>query len=273
MIIKVLVENTSISKDFGNEHGLSIYIETKEKKILFDVGASELFFKNAQKLNVNIADIDFLVISHGHYDHGGGLRTFLKENATAEVFAHRHAFEKHYTRRSNDEMHFIGIDENLKENRQLIATSDRFFIRKGVQVFSNVIHKEPLVKSNNGLLAEHDGQMIQDTFSHEQNLIIEEDGKTLLVTGCAHNGIVNILEYFKELKGHMPDYVIGGFHLSSHSSGNEDFATIDGISQYLLSTNVKYYTCHCTGIEAYGRLKSAMGDKIEYLPTGSEMVL
>ena len=110
MLIKTLVENTAISKDFGSEHGLSLYIETKKHKILFDVGASELFLQNAKKLGVNIADVDFLVISHGHYDHGGGLKTFLKENTKAEVFLHRLAFEKHYAIRPNDELEFIGLD-------------------------------------------------------------------------------------------------------------------------------------------------------------------
>jgi 7,8-dihydropterin-6-yl-methyl-4-(beta-D-ribofuranosyl)aminobenzene 5'-phosphate synthase len=71
MLIKTLVENTAISKDFGSEHGLSLYIETKKHKILFDVGASGLFLQNAKRLGVNIVDVDFLVISHGHCDHGG----------------------------------------------------------------------------------------------------------------------------------------------------------------------------------------------------------
>lgn len=110
MLIKTLVENTSISKDFGSEHGLSLYIETKKHKILFDVGASELFLQNAKKFDVSIADVDFLVISHGHYDHGGGLKTFFKENTKAEVFLHRLAFEKHYAIRPNDELEFIGLD-------------------------------------------------------------------------------------------------------------------------------------------------------------------
>lgn len=77
MLIKVLIENTAISKDFGCEHGLSLYIETGDRKILFDVGASELFLENAKKLGVDVSDVDYLVISHGHYDHGGGLRAFL----------------------------------------------------------------------------------------------------------------------------------------------------------------------------------------------------
>lgn len=273
MLIKTLVENTSISKDFGSEHGLSLYIETKKHKILFDVGASDLFLQNAKKLDVSIADVDFLVISHGHYDHGGGLKSFLHENTKAEVFLHRLAFEKHYAVRKNDEFDFIGLDEDLKQNKQIILTSDRFFINSGIQVFSNIIQRELRPKSNSGLLKEHKGQMIDDTFAHEQNLVVEEDGKTLLITGCAHNGIINILEHFHALKGRMPNYVIGGFHLSSRTGGDEDSEMIDRIGKYLIGTKAKYYTCHCTGIEAYGSLKSAMGDSIDYLSAGSEIII
>ena len=269
MLIKTLVENTSVSEDFGSEHGLSLYIETKKQKILFDVGASELFLQNAKKLGVNIVDVDFLVISHGHYDHGGGLKTFFEENTKAEVFLHRFAFEKHYAIRKNDELDFIGLDEDLKQNKQVVLTSDRFFISSGIQVFSNIVKREPRPKSNSGLLKGHRGQTVDDTFAHEQNLVIEEDGKTLLVTGCAHNGIINILEHFHTLKGRMPDYVIGGFHLSSRSGGNEDSEMTDRIVKYLLSTKAKFYTCHCTGIEPYKRLKAGMGDSIDYLSTGS----
>ena len=162
MLIKTLVENTSISKDFGSEHGLSLYIETKKHKILFDVGANELFLQNAKKLDVSIADVDFLVISHGHYDHGGGLKSFLHENTKAEVFLHRLAFEKHYAVRKNDEFDLIGLDEDLKQNKQIILTSDRFFISSGIQVFSNIIQRQPRPKSNSGLLKEHKGQTIDD---------------------------------------------------------------------------------------------------------------
>jgi 7,8-dihydropterin-6-yl-methyl-4-(beta-D-ribofuranosyl)aminobenzene 5'-phosphate synthase len=193
----------------------------------------------------------------------------LKENTKAEVFLHRLAFEKYYAIRPNKPLDFIGLDESLKQNKQIVFTSDRFFFGSGLQVFSNIIHRGPCPKSNSGLLTEHKGQTAEDTFAHEQNLVIEEDGKTLLVTGCAHNGIINILEHFHALKGRMPDYVIGGFHLSSRSGGNEDADTIDRIAKYLLGTKAKFYTCHCTGIEAYERLKSAMGDNIDYLPAGS----
>jgi len=271
MIIKTLVENTALSKNFGSEHGLSLYIEANSRKILFDVGASELFLENAKKLNVDISEVDYLIISHGHYDHGGGLRAFLRENTKAEVFLHRLAFEKYYALRSNDEPEYIGLDEELKQNKRIVFTSDRFFVSKGVQVFSNITRKEPLPKSNDSLLMKHDGKIVQDTFAHEQNLIIEEAGKTLLVTGCAHNGIVNILEYFHDLKRRMPNYVIGGFHLSSRSGGNEVHEMIDRIGKYLVDTKAKFYTCHCTGLEPYKRLKTIMGDSIDYLSAGSEI--
>ena len=78
MIIKVLVENNSISEDLGSEHGLSLYIEANGRKILFDTGASELYLENAKKMDVNIADAELLVLSHGHFDHGGGLKTNIR---------------------------------------------------------------------------------------------------------------------------------------------------------------------------------------------------
>ncbi|NLM18968.1 MAG: MBL fold metallo-hydrolase [Clostridiaceae bacterium] len=273
MLIKTIVENTAISEEFGSEHGLSLYIETKEHKVLFDVGASDLFLENAKKLNVNIADIDFLVISHGHYDHGGGLKAFLNKNTKATIFIHQLAFNKYYATRPNNKLDYIGLDENLKENKQIVFTSDSFLISDGLRLFSNVIQKGAPLKSNNGLLMEQNEQKIQDTFAHEQNLIIEEDDKILLITGCAHNGIVNILDHFYSLKGRMPDYAIGGFHLFSGSGGYETPERIDKIGEYLMDTKAKFYTCHCTGIEPYQRLKAAMGERVDYLAAGSKIII
>lgn len=269
MIVKALVENTAVSNDFLYEHGLSLYIETKERKILFDVGDSGIFLDNAKKLNVDIKEVDYLIISHGHYDHGGGLKTFLNENKNAKVFLRQLAFGEQYAKRSSEMLQYIGLEKGLKENERLIFTPDSYRICDGIEVFSNVEKIVPYPVSNNGLYTKQNGEMITDTFLHEQNLSIEENGKTLLITGCAHNGIINILEHFKKIRGCMPDYVIGGFHLSSRSGGDESPETIDKISNYLIKTNARYYTCHCTGKEQYKRLKVNMGDSIDYLKTGS----
>ena len=271
MIIKTLSENTSVSNQFCFEHGLSLYIETSDKKLLFDVGASGIFYENAKKLAVEISDIDFLVISHGHYDHGGGLETFLAENDKALVYIHNLAFEGYFAARDNSEIDYIGLEQKLKQNERIILTSDRFFITKGIEVFSNINCKQPIGKTNKGLMTKQQGQIISDSFAHEQILIIEENGKRALVTGCAHNGLINILEHFYMLKGCMPDYVIGGFHLSSRQGAAAADDELDKIAAYLQGTKAKYYTCHCTGEDAYNYLKNILGDDIEYIKAGSEI--
>ena len=100
MRIKVLAEDTSSNSSMKSEHGLSLYIETMGKKILFDTGASNLFLENAEKMGISIKDVDLAVISHGHYDHGGGLRGFFEENDKAKVYIHKKAFEPHFSKRS-----------------------------------------------------------------------------------------------------------------------------------------------------------------------------
>ena len=92
MKITCLAENTTSRPDIEAEHGLSLYIETNGKKILFDMGQGELFIRNAKRLGIDLSDVDIAVISHGHYDHGGGLRSFLEINKKAPVYISEHAF-------------------------------------------------------------------------------------------------------------------------------------------------------------------------------------
>lgn len=272
MKIKTLVENTAISDEYGSEHGLSLYIEMSNKKILFDVGASDLFLLNARKMNVDIADIDYLIISHGHYDHGGGLNTFLDVNSKAKVFMNKNAFSQCYALRENGRFEYIGLDQSLKGNMRIVMTENSFPIDNGIVVFSNVDSVYPLPTSNKGLFVKKNGDFIKDDFAHEQNLILKEDGITLLITGCAHNGIMNILEHAKKI-GISPDYVVGGFHLSSRSGGDQSIKGIKEIGNFLASTKARYYTCHCTGPDSFDILRAGIGEKINYLHSGSQVDL
>ena len=274
MIIRTLVENTSISKDLRSEHGLSLYIETKKHRLLFDLGASTLFIENAAKLGVDLSKIDLVIVSHGHYDHGGGLKAFLNENSKANIVLNQKAFGQYYAKKLGKENAYIGLDAALLPNDRFVFSQNRLVIDDELEVFSNIKGKKLLPVGNKDLLKKSGISFDEDDFAHEQNLIIRENGKTLLVAGCAHNGIVNIMEHILKEEKTPIDFVIGGFHLVNPAAKrNEDPALINQIGEYLKATKITYYTCHCTGIEPYKQLKGIMQDNIHYLATGSEIII
>ncbi len=272
MKITALAENISAVEGLGSEHGLSLFIETGKHKLLFDTGKSSLFAENAVKLGVDLQQVDICIISHGHYDHGGGLRTFLSLNTDSPIFVHQKAFGDYYANRVGAPREYIGLDKTLLPNERFMFSEGYSAINEGLEIFSNVTG-QTLVPSGNVDLFEKSGDaFIQDSFAHEQNLIISENGKTILIAGCAHRGIVNIVKSFRALKGKYPDVVVGGFHLYNRASnGSEDEHTVDAIGKYLLSTGATYYTCHCTGIDSFNSLKTVMAEKIEYLSTGNQI--
>lgn len=272
MIIKVLAENTAIREEFGAEHGLSFSIETSMHKLLFDMGASSLFAENAKRLDVDLAEVDLAILSHGHYDHGGGLRTFLEHNQVAPVYVHREAFGWHYSQRDNGELKYIGLDQSLADNPRLAFVGEHIVLDEELELFAGVKGERLLPTGNQSLFRLLDHTYEADPFRHEQNLIIREDDMSVLIAGCAHRGIVNILERFRELKGSYPNYVLGGFHLYSHSKRRtEEPEVLHELAEYLRQTAAGFYTCHCTGEDAYTQLKRLLGERISYVSAGSAL--
>ncbi len=271
MKISTLVENTSLSSEFKNVHGLSFYIETENHKILLDLGPNDFFIHNAEKLNIDIAKVDTVIISHGHFDHGGGLGTFLQKNKTAKIFIHKTAFED-YRIKVLVFSKYIGIDSSLKEYGQIVSTDDEYVIDTGLTLFSGVTERECFSNSNKALYVKNENGLVRDDFRHEQNLIINENGKYTLLSGCAHNGIINIQKKAEEIIGTQLDTVISGFHLfnpATKKSENKDL--IIEIANIMKTKKTKYYTCHCTGLTAMQTLKSVLGEQIEYLSAGYQI--
>ncbi len=259
MKIKVLVENTSIKESLEAEHGLSLYIETEKAKILFDSGKSGFLTENAEVMGVNLTEVDFAVLSHGHYDHGGGLSAFSKINKTAPIYINKNAFEEYY----NGTEKFIGLDKNIK-NTNVILTDDDHTIDEQIELFT-CNSQQPLYETESiGLNELKDGKFSQDRFLHEQYMLIKENGKRVLFSGCSHKGILNIIEWVK------PDIFVGGFHLMNLDPQTESKEKLDLIARKLIETDCMYYTCHCTGVEQYDYLKTKMKDKLKYISSGLE---
>lgn len=272
MILKTLVENNSISTDLKNKHGICFYIETNNHKILFDLGKDGLFLENAKKMNVNISEIDIVVISHGHVDHGGALRLFLKENNIATVYIRENAFDKHYGSVLGIKFN-VGIDEKLKNHPQIVFTKEVEKLDEELILFSAVELKTYLSTSNSNLFKEKNGGILKDDFDHEQSLIILENQKSILITGCSHAGIINIKNRAETIVNNTT-YIIGGFHLYNPiTKRTESNILIEEIARKLKGGCITYYTCHCTGKKAFNKMKDILLEQLNYLVVGSEIEL
>lgn len=268
-----LVENTKGSKGCLFEHGLSFYIETGGHKLLVDTGATDLFMKNAQILGVDLSQVQKLVLSHGHYDHSGGILSFAQINSKADIYMQRTAIGEYYHKEENEER-YIGIDRDIPTLPQVKFLNGNAKLADGVTVFSDVKGRKLWPDGNTVLKEKRDGEFVQDEFAHEQYLVLEENGKRVLISGCAHNGILNILERFEELYTGVPDAVVSGFHMKKKNGyTQEDYELIAQVAKELKKIPTMFYTGHCTGEEPYLLMKEIMGAQLTYIHSGDEIIL
>lgn len=269
MKVVTLLENDTLDKKLGFAHGLSLYIEVYGKKILFDLGPNNTYQKNAKQLDIDLEDIDYLIISHGHYDHGSGIKKFLKMNSKATVYLSKFAFET-YAKATGKRMDDIGIGKQPKSNRI------RYIYREKLELFPSIAvcdkvdyHKQVIGDSN--LRTYEDGQYVEDHFHHEIYLIISEEDNNVLFSGCSHKGINNILDAIEEDCNILITHIVGGLHFSHYDSFNftqTDF--LQKLGKKLASEkHMKVYACHCTGEEAFFELKQSLKSDLVRLKTGS----
>lgn len=261
MKIVSLIENTACAPCYASEHGLSLYLETGNKKILFDTGQTDAFADNAEKLGVELEAVDVAVISHGHYDHGGGIARFLKLNSHAPVYINRYAFGDYY----NATGKYIGLDKSLAQNGRLIFTDDALKIYEGLELVTCNERERAYPTDSAGLTEKCRDGFIPDSFRHEQYLIIREEGIKVVLSGCSHKGILNIMHWLE------PDVLAGGFHFMKKELSSDGNAFLNKASETLLGYNTMYYTCHCTGYLQYMYLKERMGAKLRYLAGGEKV--
>lgn len=265
--------------DLGNEHGLSALIETKANTILFDSGASDLFIQNSGHLNINLRAVDTVVLSHGHYDHGGGLAAFLKINDKATIYCGPGALDIHVAKLYGLFSRNIGLNRRALEPflSRFVTVETLSEIAPDVYVLPHIPFAYPAPNDMSKFYKKSANHLQKDDFTHEILLIVREANDLTVLTGCAHKGILNVVS---AVIGNFPSasvaVLVGGLHMMNPATkwllGTE--ADINHIGAELKKNNTlkKLYAGHCTGQKAYSLLRQQMGSKIESLMVGKQIV-
>lgn len=281
-----LTENTPGVEGCGYEHGLCFYIETEHHRLLMDTGQTDLFARNAEQLGIDLTLVDTVVISHGHYDHGGGLLHFARINPVAKIYIRASAFRPYYSIDSSGKPHYIGLAEGIRDLPGLVVIEDDlggsaeekepgiYRIDEELSLFSGIGMEHPIPSANDRLKVETEAGLVQDDFRHEQCLVIREGGRSVLLSGCAHHGILNILDRYRTLYGGSPDVVFSGFHMMKrHGYSGSDLLMIIDTALALKQTDTIFFTGHCTGQEPYEAMKKLMGDRLRYIHSGDKVLV
>ena len=278
MKITILIENSRNAEagSLKTQHGLCLLVETGKQKFLCDTGASDLFVHNAARLGLSPADCEFAVITHGHFDHGGGIGAFLEVNPAGRVYLHRRAFEAYYVRLFGLFRKYIGLDRTLLEKRPenfSFVTGAREVL-PDIHILSDVLITYPRPAGNKSLMRRDGGVMTPDTFRHEIILAVRESDGLVVFTGCSHQGLLNMIETVEaRFPGETIKALFGGFHFMHPLTGKltEEREQVARLGDALCCKAHlrKVYTGHCTGSAAYGILKERMGKKLERFVTGS----
>ena len=265
MQITALAENVSHGP-LVPEHGLSLYITAGDRRILFDVGPqSGVAFANAEKLGIDVREVDTVIISHGHDDHGGALGEFLRRNDRAAVYVQRSAFGSFYST-AGGKRRSIGLDEALAAHPRVRLLDGDHELDDTARLITAESGGPYRSEANDRLFA---GEYLDD-FRHEQDLVLREGDRTALITGCGHCGIVNILERTRDF---APQLVIGGFHLCvppAMTPVRDEL--LSALAQRLGEHPARFYTCHCTGQYSYEYLR-ARCPNVGYISCGETVTL
>lgn len=258
MKITVLNDNRCHNPLLNNEHGLSLYIEYEDKKMLLDTGASDIFKRNAEKLHINVNDVDVIFLSHGHYDHGNGLEYI---DSHPSLIMHPHACDYRQSKRTKTYGGLSLNHEELMNRFDLIETKEPYEYIKNVYFLGEIKRnnnfealKFPVI-TKNGL----DDEVLDDS-----GIVIQTNQGIVVISGCAHSGICNTVEYAKEVTNdHRVLAVMGGFHLKDN-----DEVTLKTIT-YMMDNDIQHiYLAHCTSDSVCDEFVRCLKDKVTVMSTG-----
>ena len=269
MKLTVLVDNKeNDAKKLRGEHGLSFFLQADDKNYLVDVGTTSLFIENANMLGIDIADTDYLILSHAHADHVGGLAAFLEINNKAKIYLSSNVCERNCFSTRHGFKRNISIDHKLLQlhKERFIFVEKNVAITENVKLISEIPHVFPMPKANATLLAND----IQDDFSHELAILVKSCNGATIISPCTHRGILNILETVKNYK--VINF-IGGLHLldSDEKNSYESEEEIIFFARKISKRNISISTGHCTGNTAKDIFLRELGERFTEFYSGYTM--
>jgi 7,8-dihydropterin-6-yl-methyl-4-(beta-D-ribofuranosyl)aminobenzene 5'-phosphate synthase len=278
MRVTSLVDNDRVetSGELTPEFGLSMLVEHGESTVLFDMGSTSAFADNAARLAVDIAAVDAAVVSHQHFDHGGGLAHFLGANSRAKIYLRDAPLADRRFKAFAVIDRPIGLDLELVERHR-----DRFeFVSDTAEIVPGIIlltaigstHQQP--RGNRRLYVRRETGYVQDPFDHELLMVVREDDGMVVFTGCSHSGVLNLIDAAIEAFPGTPiKAVFGGFHLIGLPFYNSMAASrreVESLGREILErVSGPVFTGHCTGKKAFPILEGVMGKQLREFATGA----
>ncbi len=262
MKIITLIENLVYQAGLLSEHGLSIYIDTGNRKLLFDTGQSSAFLSNARILGIDAEEIDAVIISHGHYDHTGGLDAFFQANKKATLYIKPEAFAEKYQGKNRT----VGIPEipaipgnRIKYVESVTELYDGIFVMPDIPVLN------PADTSFHNFFIKKGSTFMKDEFKDELFLTFVRNNKLSVISSCSHRGITHMvresIRYFN-LPVHM---LLGGFHL--RNCPPEQYQLVISYLKQIKPELIG--VSHCTGVEKYSELRKDLPFHIFYNMTAN----
>lgn len=265
LTVTILVDNYA-DASLNPEHGLSLWLDFGDKQVLFDTGQTDIVLKNAELLGINLNHADAIVLSHGHYDHTGGLPSVLKIAPNAKIYLHPAATESKFSQKPSG-MKLVGMSISTKEsleNHKTIWTATPTLIFSGMSITGQVPRTNDFENTGGSFFLDQDAQR-PDELLDDQTLFIESAKGLIVIFGCAHSGVVNILDYISKITGKNKIYaVIGGMHLLN-ASDIRIARTIEVLKKYDIQ---KIIPLHCTGQKAVQEIRKVFGEAYMALQAG-----
>ena len=273
MEITILIDNHKNELAYRSEHGLSMLIELGDVKVLFDTGRSDAFIQNAKVLGKDLKLVDFVVLSHAHYDHTGGLEAFLALNKKAKIVIKREAVEEQKLSKSAGVERDISfpMKEKLQAFEQRVIWANKNFeLVPSLHVFANINRPLGQPFTDSFLYTKYDGEFVPDLFKDELFMAVVNGHKLIIFTGCAHNGVENMIQTAIDFTGIKEiEFITGGTHLNRATERQVD-ETIKALKLY----NIKRAAFnHCSGSNNIKKMNEELKADVEYAYAGCSYII